>query len=84
MRTNAKHPLVERITHGDVTTDGFEVQLPLTEESGRLVVGAAIHRDDAPHVFDDLTALQDARSAERIEGPMYRLKRLDPASDDAP
>ena len=84
VRINATYPLIDRIAHGDVITDGFETNLPLTEERGQMVVGAAIHRDDVPHTFDDLAGLQEARSAERVEGPMYRLKRSDAGGSEVP
>lgn len=82
LRLNAKRSLIDLIGHGVVATDGSETNLPLTLEHQLLAVGAAIHRDDVMHAYDDFAGLQAAKSAERIDGPTYRLKRHSPGNSE--
>jgi hypothetical protein len=82
VRLNATYPLIDRIAHGDVVTDGSETQLHLTQEPGGVAVGPAIHKADIAHVHDDLAALLESRTSDTIKGPVYRLRRSEQGSQE--
>ena len=74
VRISSKRRLVELIAQGAVITDGSENLITIRQEGSDVLLGPAIHGEDADCIYDDLSSFQKGCHATRESKDIYRLK----------
>jgi hypothetical protein len=72
---SANYPLLERVAHGEILSDGTETMHALTPHaSGQWMVNPAILRKDGHAVHEDVHGLESETPLTPVEGPVWKLR----------